>query len=166
MVSGAPRVVVVAFPKFTQERGGGECMSLVHQNSETGRIRFRRVRFQTPNSVSLLAPTEFRGENSASSSQPIICVPNRTHRVFQRTHRVCPKNSVRLSEFSSPKQYCRNSTSLPFPKNRAILRFAIAIATTDPKNRAILEIIIAISGRDGKYSDCDSETFGESLRGK
>ena len=36
--------------------------------SETGRIRFRRVRFQTPNSVSFLALTEFRGENSVSSS--------------------------------------------------------------------------------------------------
>ena len=29
-----------------------------------------------------LALTEFRGENSVSSSQPIICVPKRTHRVF------------------------------------------------------------------------------------
>ena len=61
----------------------------------TGQIRFRRavlwVRFQTPNSVSFLALTEFREENSVSSSQPIICVPKRTHRVFRRTHRVCPK---------------------------------------------------------------------------
>ena len=40
-----------------------------------GRIRFRRVRFQTPNSVSFWALTEFRRENSMSSSQPIICVP-------------------------------------------------------------------------------------------
>ena len=38
-----------------------------------------------------------------SSSQPIICVPKRTHRVFRRTHRVCPKT------FSPPKQYSRNS---------------------------------------------------------
>ena len=37
-----------------------------------------------------------------SSSQPIICVPKRTHRVFCRT---APK----LGEFSSPKQYSRNS---------------------------------------------------------
>ena len=42
--------------------------------SETGRIQFRGVRFQTPNSVSLLGLTEFRGANSVSSSQPIICV--------------------------------------------------------------------------------------------
>ena len=42
--------------------------------SETGRIRFRGVRFQTPNSVSFSGLTEFRGANSASSSQPIICV--------------------------------------------------------------------------------------------
>ena len=29
-----------------------------------------------------LALTEFRGESSVSSSQPIICVPKRTHRVL------------------------------------------------------------------------------------
>ena len=57
--------------------------------SETGRIRFRGVRFQTPNSVRFLGLTEFRGANSVSSSQPIICVFRRTHRVFCRTHRVC-----------------------------------------------------------------------------
>ena len=44
-------------------------------SSETGRVRFRRARFQTPSSVSLLALTELRGENSVSSSEPIICVP-------------------------------------------------------------------------------------------
>ena len=60
--------------------------------------------------------TEFRGANSASSSQPIICVQTRTHRVCCRTHRVLPENSVRLSEFSSPKQYSRNSIPLPFPR--------------------------------------------------
>ena len=57
--------------------------------SETRRRRFRRARFQTTNSVSFLVLTEFQGENSVSSSQPIICVPKRTHRVFRRTHRVC-----------------------------------------------------------------------------
>ena len=41
-----------------------------------------------PNSPSFLALTEFQGENSVSSSQRIICVPKRTHRVFRRTHRV------------------------------------------------------------------------------
>ena len=59
--------------------------------SETGRIRFRGVRFQTPNSVSFLGLTEFRGAGSVSSSQPIICVPMRAHQVFRRTHRVCRK---------------------------------------------------------------------------
>ena len=60
-------------------------------SSETGRILFRTVRFQTPNSVSFLGLTELRGANSVSSSQPIICVPKRTHRLFRRTHRVCPE---------------------------------------------------------------------------
>ena len=32
-----------------------------------------------PNSVSFLALAEFLGESSVSSSQPIICVPKRTH---------------------------------------------------------------------------------------
>ena len=44
------------------------------QLSGTGRIRFRRVRFQTPNSVSFSGLTEFRGANSVSFFQPIICV--------------------------------------------------------------------------------------------
>ena len=61
------------------------------QISETGRIRFRRVRFQTPNSVSFSRLTEFWGAHSVSSFQPIICMPTQTHRVFRRTHRVCPK---------------------------------------------------------------------------
>ena len=42
--------------------------------SETGRIRFRRVRFQTPNSVSFSGLTEFQGANSVSSFRPIIFV--------------------------------------------------------------------------------------------
>ena len=42
--------------------------------SETGRISFRGARFQTPNSVSFIGLTEFRGANSVSSFQPIICV--------------------------------------------------------------------------------------------
>ena len=42
--------------------------------SEPGRIRFRGVRFQTPSSVSFSGLTEFRGANSVSSSQTIICV--------------------------------------------------------------------------------------------
>ena len=38
-----------------------------------------------------------------------LCVPKRTHRVFPRTRASLPQNSVRLSEFSPPKQYSRNS---------------------------------------------------------
>ena len=75
----------------------------------TGRTRFRGVRFQTPNSVSFLGLTEFRGASSLSSFQPILCGPKRTHRVFSQNSPSLPQNSVRLSEFSSPKQYSRNS---------------------------------------------------------
>ena len=66
--------------------------------SETARIRFRRARFQTLSSVSFWVLTELQGENSASSSQSIICVPKRLTKFF-----------AELSEFSLPKQYSRNS---------------------------------------------------------
>ena len=76
--------------------------------SETGRIRLRRARFQTPSSVSFLGLTEFRGENSVSSFQPIVCVPKRTHRIFAELTEL----AAELSEFSLPKQYSRIR---PFP---------------------------------------------------
>ena len=75
------------------------------------------VRFQIPNSVSFLALTEFRGQNSVSSSQPIIiylCVKANSPSFWQNSPSL-PQNSVRLSEFSSPKQHSRNSIPLPFP---------------------------------------------------
>ena len=53
-------------------------------------------------------PRRVPGENSVSSSQPIIRVPKRAHRVFfSQNSPSLPQNSVRLSEFSSPKQYSR-----------------------------------------------------------
>ena len=96
--------------KIASER---RCASLVHSgfqdpknSSETGRIRFRGVRFQTPNSVSFSGLTEFRGANSVSSFQPIICVQARTHRVSCRTHRVCRRTQwVLSSETVLSKQY-------------------------------------------------------------
>ena len=84
-------------------------------NSETGRIRFQRVRFQTPNSVSFF-PSPSSRENSASSSQPMICVPKRTHRVFRRAHWVCPR-----TQWGSVSSLLQNSTVetvfRPFPNN-------------------------------------------------
>ena len=50
--------------------------------SETGRIRFRGARFQTPNSVSFSGLTEFRGANSVGSSQPIIVCQNELTEFF------------------------------------------------------------------------------------
>ena len=85
-------------------------------SSETGRIRFRGARFQTPNSVSFSGLIEFWGANSVSSSQPIICVPKRTHRVFCRTHRVC-----RGTQWGLVSSLLRNSTLetvfRPFPNS-------------------------------------------------
>ena len=56
-----------------------------------GENGFRRARFQTLSSVRFMALTELRAENSVSSSQPMVCVQERTHRVLRRTHQVCPK---------------------------------------------------------------------------
>ena len=51
--------------------------------------------FKTPSSVSFLALTELWGESSVSSSQPIICVPKRTHRVFfSQSSPSLPRNSM------------------------------------------------------------------------
>ena len=45
------------------------------------------------NSVSFFALTEFWGESSVSSSQPTMCVPKRTHRVFSELTEFAPKLS-------------------------------------------------------------------------
>ena len=67
-----------------------------------------------------LGLTEFRGASSVSSSQPIICVPKRTHRVFRRTHRVRPK-----TQWGSVSSLLRNSTLetvfRPFPNSPTTL---------------------------------------------
>ena len=79
---------------------------LFPRKSETGRIRFRGVRFQTPNSVSFFRLTEFAPRNSVSSSQPIICVCKSELTEFLAE---LTEFAAELSEFSLPKQYSRNS---------------------------------------------------------
>ena len=77
------------------------------RKSETGRIWFRRARLQTPNSVSFLALTEFRGASSGSSSRPTIFACQSELTEFSQNS---PSFAPTLSEaFSSPKQYSRNS---------------------------------------------------------
>ena len=75
--------------------------------------------------MSFFALTEFWGENSVSSSQPIICVTKRTHRVLHRTHRVCPKtqwvlfsDAVLLRQYSpvSYKVFHRRSFTVLHPQ--------------------------------------------------
>ena len=44
-----------------------------------------------------------------SSFQPIICCQNELTELFLQNSPSLPQNSVRLSEFSPPKQYSRNS---------------------------------------------------------
>ena len=69
---------------------------------ETERIRFQRARFQTPNSVSYFGP-------SASSGERAQCVCQSKLTELFANSPTLPQNSVRLSEFSSPKQRSRNS---------------------------------------------------------
>ena len=61
--------------------------------------------------MSSFALTEFRGESSVSSSQPfkILLCAKANSPSFSQNSPSLPQNSVRLSEFSSPKQYSRNS---------------------------------------------------------
>ena len=65
----------------------------VQQYSETGRIRFRRIRLQTPNSVSFVALAEFRGESSVSSSRLCVCQSKLTEFFAELT-----EFAVKLSE--------------------------------------------------------------------
>ena len=71
-----------------------------HLLSETGRIRFRGVRFQTPNSVSFSGLTQFAPR--VPLSLLFVCQSELTEFFAELT-------AVKLSEFSSPKQYSRNS---------------------------------------------------------
>ena len=66
----------------------GFCVSALLSGGFFGRSYFgdgpntvSETTVQRTSSVSSFALTEFRGENSVSSSQPIICVTMRTHRV-------------------------------------------------------------------------------------
>ena len=63
------------------------------------------------------ALTELRGENSVSSSQPIVCVQNRTHQVSQNSPKTQSKHSVSLlfrnsySQSSIPAQITKSRNS-------------------------------------------------------
>ena len=74
-------------------------------NSETGRIRFRGVRFQTQSSVSFLGLTEF-GERTQWVPFSLLFVGKSELTEFFAE---LTEFAVKLSEFSSPKQYSRNS---------------------------------------------------------
>ena len=70
------------------------------QRSGTGRKRFRRVRIQTPSSVSFWALTKFRGDDSVS----FVCQRELTKFFAELT-----EFAAGLSDSSLPKQYSRNS---------------------------------------------------------
>ena len=95
--------------KDTQYVYSGQCLKRGPPKMlGTGRIPLRRARFQTPNSVSFLALTEFRGELSEFFSAYYLCAKANSPSFSQNSPSL-PQNSVTLSEFSSPTQYSRNS---------------------------------------------------------
>ena len=119
--------IVNVFPSFCAVFAANGSTS-----AETGRIRFRRARLQTPDSASCLVLTELCGENSVSSSRPIICVCVCATASSPNFAQSSPSFVAELSEFCLPKQQSRNSIPLVFegqkrtpkPKNR----------TNGPKN--------------------------------
>ena len=80
-----------------------------HFDSEMGRIRFRRVRVEHPKLREFFGPHRVPGrELSEFLSAYYLCAKANTPS-FSKNSPSLPQNSVRLSEFSSLKQYSRNS---------------------------------------------------------
>ena len=77
--------------------------------SETGRIRFRRARFETPSSVSSFCPHRVPGRELSEFLSAYYLCDKANSPSFSRNSPSWPQNSVKLGEFSSPKQYSRNS---------------------------------------------------------
>ena len=93
-------------------------LHLVSLNWDTqfGDGRLRRVRFQTPSSVSFLALTEFRGESQrVPLSLLFVCPSELTEIVAELT-----EFGAELSELSLPK--LERGEKTPYPKNSALLR--------------------------------------------
>ena len=86
-----------------------EVTELVPKNSEPGRIRFQRARFQTLSSVSFFGPHQFPGRELSKLLSAFYLCAKANSPSFSENSPSLPQNSVRLSEFSSPKQYSRNS---------------------------------------------------------
>ena len=86
-------------------------------SSEMGRIRFWRVRFQNEELSEFFGPHRVPGrEISEFLSASYLCDKTKSPSFSQNSPSL-PQNSVRLSEFSSLKQYSRNSIPLPFPSS-------------------------------------------------
>ena len=100
-----------------------------------------------------LALTEFLGESSVRSSQPIICVPSKLTEFFCRTHRVYPKLQWALfSETVFSKTVFR-----PFPKvSLSVCHFFLLCSWDTPlnKRRGILSPSGAFRGAFQKDHTC------------
>ena len=114
-----PRMNLVERSRGNGQRGNGpKVLRNFQRFSETGRIRFRGVRFQTPNSVSFFGLTEFRGASSVSFlSAYYLCAKANSPSLTQNSP-ILPQNSV--------GSLLRNSTLetvfRPFPRFSEVLR--------------------------------------------
>ena len=97
----------------------------------------RRARFQTPSSVSFLALTELRGQNSVSSSHPISYVPKKSQLTECSAKRT--EFAAELSEFSLPKQYSRKQYPARF-LNKMSRECVMDRVATALKERAVLKL--------------------------
>ena len=76
----------------------------------------------SPNSVYFLAPSEFWGESSVSSFQPIMCL--------SELDELLAEFGAELSEYSLPKRYSRNCT---LPVSNHVLVFSVLSVLIAPK---------------------------------
>ena len=81
--------------------------------SETGRMRFRRARFQTPSSVSFFGPERVPGRELSELLSAYYLWAKANSPSLSQNSPSLPQNSVRLSEFSSLKQYFCSRNSIP-----------------------------------------------------
>ena len=95
--------------------------------SETGRIRFRRVTVSNTDLSESFCPHRVPGrELSEFLSAYCLCAKVNSPSFSQNSPSL-PQNSVRLSEFSSPKQYSGNGIPLPFPIQRRVRKMSVFV---------------------------------------
>ena len=94
--------------------------SLLLEIRKRAEYGFGGVRFRTPKSLSFWGLHWVPGSELSEFLPAYYLCAKANSPSFSQNSPSLPQNSVRLSEFSSPKQYSRNSIR-PFPRNSSIL---------------------------------------------